>query len=86
MSSRILPLPPPPHTSFPPAPSPYHPTLLPTPPSLQGGLKVLQIKRRWQESLFGGGASFHVRIAAHCDVGIMLAIAAALDDYEREVR
>ena len=67
-----------------PLPSPCPPA--PRPPSLQGGLKVLQIKRRWQESLFGGGASFHVRIAAHCDVGIMLAIAAALDDYEREVR
>ena len=83
MTSRFLP-PPPPHTP----PSLLPPTILPysPPPSLQGGLKVLQIKRRWQESLFGGGASFHVRIAAHCDVGIMLAIAAALDDYEREVR
>ena len=53
---------------------------------LQGGLKVLQINRRWEESLFGGSTSFHIRIAANCDIGVMLTIAVAIDDYEREVR
>ena len=53
---------------------------------LQGGLKVLQINRRWEESLLGGSTSFHIGIAANCDVGVMLAIAVAIDDYEREIR